>query len=421
MNYAEQMLDALEKGNMDQARELFRKVLDNDDDETKFNLAEELYAMGFTGQAKRLYQELMGRYPDDGDILTALADIAVSDGDTDQALTYLDRIKPDNPAYAQALLASADVYQTQGLYEVSLQKLTTARELAPDEPVIIFALGELQFDWGHFQQAAAAYLELLDAGTETIAGVNVRLRYAESLAQTGRFEDAISVYQEVGEDTLPIADRFQIGGLYVQVGEDQRAADAFQAVLDADASYTNAYLPLAQAQRKLGQPDAALMTIQNGLAQDDTNPEMFSIGAELALAAEDDELGERYLRAALKLDPENQHYVLAWSNYLLHARRDQENIDYLSDLDAGGESDPQLYWNLARSQEHVENYDDARSNYLLAFRTFQDQPAFLREIGSFFRTTGARAEETAALTRLVALQPDDVDAQDRLDELKDEN
>lgn len=421
MNYAEQMLDALEKGNVDQARTLFKQVLDNENDETKYNLAEELYAMGFTGQAKRLYQELLGHYPDDGDVLTALADIAVSDGDTDQAISYLDRVHEDNPAYVQALIAAADVYQTQGLYEVSLQKLTTARELDPDEPVIIFALGELQFDWGHFAQAAAAYLELLDGGETNIAGVNVRLRYAESLAQTGRFEDAISVYQEVGEDTLPIADRFQIGGLYVQVEEFQRAADAFQAVIDADASYTNAYLPLAQAQRKLGQPDAALLTIQNGLAQDDTNPELYSVGAELALAQEDDELGERYLRAALKLDPENQHYVLAWSNFLLHAGRDQENIDYLDSLDAGGESDPQLYWNLARAYERVENYADARANYLLAFRTFQDQPAFLREIGAFFRTTGARAEETAALTRLVAMQPDDLDAQDRLDELKDEN
>ncbi len=418
MNYAEQMLDALEKGNVDQSRDLFRQVLENEDDETKFNLAEELYAMGFTGQAKRLYQELLGHYPDDGDILTALADIAVSDGDTDQALTYLERITPENPAYVQALMATADVYQTQGLYEVSLQKLTQARELAPDEPVIVFALGELQFTWGHFTQAAAAYLELLDMDETTIAGVNVRLRYAESLAQTGRFEDAVSVYQEVGEDHLPIDDRFQLGGLYVQLEEAQRATDAFQAVLDADESYTNAYLPLAQAQRQLGLPDAALMTIQTGLAHDDTNPELFSIGAELALAQQDDALGERFLRGALNLEPDNQHYVLAWSNFLLHAGRHQENIDYLGDLDASGESDPQLYWNLARSYEQVENDAQARSNYLLAFRTFQDRPDFLREIAGFFRTTGARAEETAALTRLVALQPDDDDAQDRLDELK---
>ncbi|WP_127848207.1 tetratricopeptide repeat protein [Lacticaseibacillus hulanensis] len=421
MEYAKQMLDALEKGNMDQARELFKQVLANEDDETKFNLAEELYAMGFTGQAKRLYQELLGNYPDDGDVLTALADIAVSDGDTDQALTLLDRVKPDNPAYVQALIAAADVYQSQGLYEVSLQKLTDARKLDPDEPVIIFALGELQYDWGHYSQAAAAYLELLDGGEENIAGVNVRLRYAESLAQTGRFEDAISVYQEVGEDSLPIADRFQIGGLYMQVEEFQRASDAFSAVLEADESYTNAYLPLAQAQRQLGQPEAALVTIQTGLAHDDTNPELYSVGAELALAQEDSETGERYLRGALKLEPDNQHYVLAWSNFLLHEHRDQENIDYLGDLDASGESDPQLYWNLARSEENVEDYEKARSNYLLAFRTFQDRPEFLREIAEFFRTTGAKAEETAALTRLTSLQPDDFDAQDRLGELKDES
>ena len=102
---------------------------------------------------------------------------------------------------------------------------------------------------------------------------------------------------------------------------------------------------------------------------------------------------------------------------MLHEGRDQENVDFLGALDEDGNSDPQLYWNLARSQEQLEEYDAARANYLLAFGTFQDRPSFLRDIAQFFRTTAAAAEERAALQRLVQLEPDDVDAQERLDDL----
>lgn len=418
MSYSEQMLDAVEKGNMNQAKELFKQVLANDDDETKFNLAEQLYALGFTGQAKRLYQELSTKYPDEASVLTALADIAVSDGDNDKALNYLSNIKPDNPNYVQSLLEMADVYQAQGLYEVSENKLLTAQKLAPDEPVITFALGELEFAWGHFEQAAAAYLSLIEDGQDTVADVNVHLRYAQSLANNGRYEDAVAVYEEFGTDELPLADRFQLGALYYELKDYQKSVDMLKQVVEDDASYTNAYLPLANAEQKTGAVADALKTVQDGIAQDETNDELFSVGAQLALDQGDAKLGEQYLQKAMAIAPDNEHHKLAWSNFLLQAGRDDENIAFLQDLDDSGSGDPQLYWNLARSQERSDDYANARSNYLLAFRTFQDRPEFLRDLARFFRTTAAHAEEQSALTRLLQVQPDDLDAQERLDALQ---
>jgi tetratricopeptide (TPR) repeat protein len=251
---------------------------------------------------------------------------------------------------------------------------------------------------------------------DNVADVAVKLRYAASLANTGRYEDAVSVYAEYGE--LPIADRFQLGALYLQLKDYQKAVDTLQAVVDQDSSFTNAYLPLARAERENGTPELALKTVQAGLAYDDTNEDLFAIGAQLALSFGDNELGEKYLQSALGLDPENQHSILAWSNFLIAQNRHEENSEFLKDLDDNGASDPQLYWNLARSQAALEDYDAARANYLLAFRTFQDRPEFLRDIAAFFRTTAAKAEEEAALQRLTALEPDDYEAQERLDELK---
>ncbi|WKF85477.1 tetratricopeptide repeat protein [Lacticaseibacillus pantheris] len=416
-SYSAQMLDAIEGGQLERAHELLRLAQTNDDDETQFNLAEELYGIGFTPEAKQLYESLLGKYPDEGDVLTALADIAVTDGDSDAALEYLSRIHPDNPAYVQALLAVADLYQTQGLYEVSAQKLREAAQLAPDEPVITFAQGELNRAWGHTQDAAAAYLRLLDQGEDIVAGVNVRGRYGEALGNLGRYEDAVAVFDDVGVDALTLDETFQLGVMDIELKEYKDATDALQRVVEQDETYTSAYLPLAQAQQAMGDTTGALQTVQAGIAQDDTNADLFALGGTLALDLDDAETGERYFQSALAIDPNNQAHRLDWSNFLLHEGRDQENVDFLGALDEDGNSDPQLYWNLARSQERLEEYDAARANYLLAFGTFQDRPSFLRDIAQFFRTTAAAAEERAALQRLVQLEPDDVDAQERLDDL----
>ncbi|KRL85511.1 TPR repeat-containing protein [Lacticaseibacillus pantheris DSM 15945 = JCM 12539 = NBRC 106106] len=416
-SYSAQMLDAIEGGQLERAHELLQLAQTNDDDETQFNLAEELYGIGFTPEAKQLYESLLGKYPDEGDVLTALADIAVTDGDSDAALEYLSRIHPDNPAYVQALLAVADLYQTQGLYEVSAQKLREAAQLAPDEPVITFAQGELNRAWGHTQDAAAAYLRLLDQGEDIVAGVNVRGRYGEALGNLGRYEDAVAVFDDVGVDALTLDETFQLGVMDIELKEYKDATDALQRVVEQDETYTSAYLPLAQAQQAMGDTTGALQTVQAGIAQDDTNADLFALGGTLALDLDDAETGERYFQSALAIDPNNQAHRLDWSNFLLHEGRDQENVDFLGALDEDGNSDPQLYWNLARSQEQLEEYDAARANYLLAFGTFQDRPSFLRDIAQFFRTTAAAAEERAALQRLVQLEPDDVDAQERLDDL----
>ena len=419
MSYSEQMLTALENGDMNQARELFIQVLAHDDDETKYNLAQELYALGFTGQAQRLDEELLGKYPDQDDLRTMLADIAVSNGEPDKALNYLAQVAPSSDYYVQALVAAADVYQTQGLYEVSEQKLSQAQQLAPDEPVIVFALGELYFDWGKDSQAALAYSDLIQAGVETVANVAVKARYGATLANLGQYEDAVAVYEELG-DTLDFNSTFTLGGLYLQLKDYPQAIAKLAAVIEEDASYANAYLPLAQAQEADHQPEEALTTIQAGLQIDDTNPDLYGLGADLALKAADYDLARQYLAKARAIDPENQALMLAWSNLLLATGEDEDNISFLEAIDHSGDVDPQVYWNLAKSYDRLEVLDKARENYLLAFSAFADSPDFLHDIIAFFQSTAALPELKAALTRYVALVPDDSEMQARLDDLSEE-
>ncbi len=97
----------------------------------------------------------------------------------------------------------ADLYQMQGLFEVSEQKLLQAKSMLQDEPVIDFALGELYFTQGSYAKAVPYYEETAKERHE-IGGVNVHQRLAESLSAAGEFEEAISWYEKAAaEHTEP--------------------------------------------------------------------------------------------------------------------------------------------------------------------------------------------------------------------------
>lgn len=55
-NYAQQMLDALSSGQLDDAKKFFAQSLRKDSDDLIYSLAEELYALGFLNQSRRAYK-----------------------------------------------------------------------------------------------------------------------------------------------------------------------------------------------------------------------------------------------------------------------------------------------------------------------------------------------------------------------------
>ncbi|WP_368733657.1 hypothetical protein, partial [Deinococcus alpinitundrae] len=81
----------------------------------------------------------------DHELPVLAAEILVDQGENDRALANLEKIPEDSEFYVSALMVEADLYQTEELYEVSERKLLAAEQLAPDEPAIQLALGELYY------------------------------------------------------------------------------------------------------------------------------------------------------------------------------------------------------------------------------------------------------------------------------------
>ncbi|MCH4097560.1 MAG: tetratricopeptide repeat protein [Pediococcus pentosaceus] len=133
-SYSQKTLAALESGQIEESNRLYSWALRKDDNETLYNLAGELFALGFDGKALRIYEKLIEEYPNDDELLVLAAEILIDQGKNDAALENLDQISPDSEFYVSSLMVQADLYQTEELYEVSERKLVEAIKLAPEEP-----------------------------------------------------------------------------------------------------------------------------------------------------------------------------------------------------------------------------------------------------------------------------------------------
>lgn len=416
MTYSEKMLEEIQAGRLTAAKASFRQALANDDDDMLFSLGEELYGLGFLRQARRVYLTLLQRYPDEDELRTNLATIAIDEGHNDEALSYLAQVKPDSPAYLESLLVAADLYQTEEEFEVTEQKLKEAYSIAPDEPAVEFALAEFYFLVSRFDVALTYYFDLIKHGYTEFAKVDIAGRLGMCYAQSGQFKQALGYLKQVKPEYQTNDLRFQTGLTQLHLQQYDDAIKSLEAVIKEDNQYASAYPTLAQAFTAQNKYSQALKAVQEGLSVDQYNERLFAQAAEIVSHLGNGKLMRKYLDRAHALAPDNLTITLQFSNFLLHQHDDQENVDLLLPLVKEDEVDPQIYWNLARSYQRLENFDLAGKYYQAASETYGDNSVFLRESIDFYRETGQQDKLLAALHHYLALEPTDTAMQDLLDE-----
>ena len=417
-SYAEKMLNAIEMGQLDEAKKDFAWALRQDDDEVLFSLAEQLYALGFLQQAQRTYLKLLDRYPDEDELRTALAEIAIDNGNNDEALAYLAQIKPDSDAYLQSLLVAADLYQTEEQFEVTEEKLQTAYQIAPDEPAVLFALGEYYYSTGRFELAIRYYFALIQAGVAEFARVDIAGRLGMGYAQSGKFDQALGYLKQVAPGFMTADIRFQTGLTQLNLGQLKEAIITLKELIDEDRQYASAYPALAQAYRKENHLSQALKTAQEGLGVDEYNENLFTLAADIAGRLGEFDLVKKYLQTAHKLAPENLAISLKLSNYYLSQGDHAANIDLLQGIEKDS-VDPQVEWNLAQSYQAQETFDQAAQAFENARPTYWDNPTFLKQLIHFYQESGEHDLLMDTLDHALTLTPDDPELNELDGQLRD--
>ncbi|TVV24888.1 tetratricopeptide repeat protein [Weissella cibaria] len=421
--FAERMLDELSGGQLEDAKKSFASSLRYDDDDTVYSLAEELYGLGFSSQAKRAYQKLLEKYPDEDQLRTALADIAIDEDKTDEAIAYLAEIFPESNAYIESLLVLADLYQSEGLNEAAEAKLREAYDLAPEESIIKFALAEFYFATGQYNTAIPFYRELLQAGERRFSGLDIASRIGVAYALVGNFKNALGYLEQIKTTDLTPDVRFQLGMTYAADPETaDKAIDALEELQEIDPSYAGLYEPLGQLYEDTNDQEQALITYQAGIAVDAFNTTLYQRAAAVAQIQGEDEEADRIYREALENNPEDLTLTIGYSNLLVAMGDHVGNINLLNAFlgEDDSETDPQLYWNLAQSYTALEDFEMATKYWNAALPFFLDNINFLKPAYYYFREEGETALAEEALFNYTQLAPNDYEMAELYDQLKEE-
>lgn len=403
MNDAELVIKHFEMQNLSKAEELINRVKKTGSAEGKFMLAEQLSQYGFLEEAKQLYEILLTDFPEESELKITLAELLIDMGKDEEAYPYLESIGQTDPNYAAALLLEADLYQMQGLFEVSEQKLLQAKSLYKDEPVIDFALAELYMTLGRFLEAVSSYQKLIEADEENMAGTDIYARLAEALSAGGAFEDSIPYYEKTLKKHKNLNVLFGYGLTSFQAGLYEKAKNAFEELKTMDHEYHTLYLYLAKCYDQLGDMDSAIASAEEGLSADEYNLDLYVYTAGLLMKAGQEEKAENYLRQAVAMDPESVEAASLLNKLLLHQQRYEDVLDVLSALKDA--DDPQLHWDAAYSYQEIEQYSEALNEYKLAYNDFKNNPDFLKDYGFFLIEEGKRSEGAAVFRRLSSLEP----------------
>lgn len=419
MEKINKIITLLENGQHEEALIKYEVILKNGSNDERLLLGEELFRYGFLDEAKKLYERLLETYPEEGEILVPLAEIFIELGEEDEAIQTLSRINEADPSYPESLLLQADLYQMEGLYEVSEQKLLKAKAALPNEVIIDFALGELYLEQGRFIEAIRSYEKVLPEETE-IVGVNVHQRLGDAYSAGGAFEEALPHYEKALEDSLEINTLFHYALTAYQAGMNKTAIEKFTELKELDHEYHSLYLYLAKAYEREEDLENSFRAIQDGLRYDEYNKELYFLGGKIALKLGDEENAEQLLRQALALDPEYIEAALTINKLFLHQERYEEVMEIINLFKTNEIEEPQLIWDEAKALQHMEEYSQSLNKYQLAYNFLKDDIDFLTDYGYFLMEEGKRAEAAEIFTILLKKDPSNEEYEEILQRLSDE-
>lgn len=419
MDIVRKILSLLENGQQNEALQYFNQVLNTGTDDEKYDLAEDLTHYGFLEEAAALFQNLLEKYPDEGELIILLSEIYLDMGQEEEAMLLLEKINPSDPSYPQSLLLLADLYQMNGLFEVSENKLLTAKKLLPEEPVVDFALGELYGELGKFSEAIKAYTHVLESGAKEMAGISVHQRLAEMLSASGSFENALVYYEQALNEKLEINLLFGYALTALQAGYNKTAIEKFEQVKELDPEYHSLYLYLAKAYEREEDLNKSFETVLEGIRYDEYNKDLFYFGGRLALKLGNEQEAERLLRESIAVDPGFTESVLVLNKLFIRQERYEDVLELIKHVESFDEEEPQLLWDEAIAYQNLEEYSQALNKYQAAYTFFKTNQEFLSDYGYFLIGEGKRREAVEIFSDLLKNDPSNMEYQELLDRLQE--
>lgn len=394
----------LQENRVDEALKLIESKAEIADLDEQFTIGELYFDCGFLDEALETFQKIEAVLPTEGQVKLFIASIYTELENDSDAIETLTQIDSSDEFYLPSLMQLADLYESQGLFEVAELKLREAKSLDEDEIIIDFALGELFFSIGEYNKAIIHY-EIVNKEKDLIANVDINERLAESLAMISKYEESFNYYQEVNEkdnDSL-----FKYGFIASQVNRNDIAINAWTELIERDKDYQSVYVELANVYIEEEMKEEAYDIIKEGLKIDEFNKELYFMAGKLAHELGEFDYSKSYMREAITLDNDYKVAVIFLVNILKEENKIDEIIDLINELKRMGAEDPEYDWELALAYNENEEFEKAYDYYKLAYELLQSDSIFLKEYGYFLVEDGKINEAIDVFEKYLKIEPQD--------------
>lgn len=405
----------MENNEPEEALMLLEQYLPMADDDKKYTIAEFYFQWGFLQESLDILNELIKQHPEENELKILLANIFIELEKDNEAIDLLNEIEKSDPLYEQTLLLLADLYQIQGLFEVSESKLLEAKQLNSNEPIIDFALGELYFSIGDYKKSIIYYEKLLSE-TNELGQVSINERLAEAYASSGKYELALEYFQKDNSDNPDVL--FKLGFTAYHANRKDIAINVWNKVIELDEHYHSVYYELAKAYHEEELLQEAFDTAEKGLAMDEYNKELYYFAGMIAYQLQKNTLSEEYVRQAIVLDADYKEAILFLINLFKQSDEQEKIVELVQDINQLGAIDPLYDWELARAYNELESYEDAAKSYQEAHHQLSDDGVFLKEYGYFLAEDGKLEDAVQVLEAYLEFEPSDTETIDQIDRFK---
>ncbi len=398
--------DLLQTNRVEEALKLIDNKIKTANLEEQFVIGELYFEWGFFDKALIVFQKIEEVLPDEGQIKFFIASIYIELEMDAEAIEILSEINKTDDFYLEALMQLADLYESQGLFEVAELKLREAKSIDPDQIIIDFALAELLFSIGEYNKAVIHYEKVIQE-QEIIMDVNINERLAESLAMISNYEKALTYYSKIEDMNNDML--FKYGFIASQINRNDIAINSWEKLIEQDPDYHSVYTELAKVYQLEGMNQEAYDLLKKSLKIDEFNKELYFMAGKLANEFGDYKNSETYIREAVILDNDYKEAVIFLINILKDKDRHNEIIELIDDIKRMGAEDPEYDWELARSYNEIEKFDKAYEYYQLAANLLDTDAIFLKEYGYFLLEDGRSEQAVQIFKKYLEIDPLDSD------------
>ncbi|MCD4688081.1 MAG: tetratricopeptide repeat protein [Desulfuromonadaceae bacterium] len=290
-------------------------------------------------------------------------------GDSTKARRLLQKALSMDGGRIEVLSALAEVQLADGEVDESISLLQRARKLAPKDLTVLFALAETYGKTQQLSEAADCYRELLDLDGDNYQGqVGLRDLY---LAQQ-QWSDALAVQKRLvkkGAGEVQAAEKVLLNGLRYQTAQQAEAEERFDEALAGyqklakDApDFLPAQVSLGEMLRQQGRSEQAAATWQAGYRRFGHSVFLKRLEQQ-AMAEENPTTLLDYYRQQVADHPDDLLLRFFFGKFCLRVEMVDEALEQLHGLEKSCADFPQLHLVLAESHMRRQRLSDAVAEY----------------------------------------------------------